>query len=206
MSDFRRYLLLIVLVGLAACSPARVLAPTPNVFANGAYPHAEIVPALQTAQSQLFFITDRKPIRQDGALTYGSERSSSMAFGVSNIAFGDGTDWQDLATASGAVKRAEKLPLNVIENRELLRFDSTPIPFRVSNGRPVRVPEAVQSYNQKRDAFQTQIREQLHKSGKNEVVIFVHGFNNAFEDAMYCLLYTSPSPRDQRGSRMPSSA
>ena len=24
--------------------------------------------------------------------------------------------------------------------------------------------------------------------------------------AIYCLLYTSPSPRDQRGSRMPSSA
>ena len=26
------------------------------------------------------------------------------------------------------------------------------------------------------------------------------------DDAYYCLLYTSPSPRDQRGSRMPSSA
>ena len=26
------------------------------------------------------------------------------------------------------------------------------------------------------------------------------------EDAVACLLYTSPSPRDQRGSRMPSSA
>ena len=26
------------------------------------------------------------------------------------------------------------------------------------------------------------------------------------EDPRYCLLYTSPSPRDQRGSRMPSSA
>ena len=25
-------------------------------------------------------------------------------------------------------------------------------------------------------------------------------------DLNYCLLYTSPSPRDQRGSRMPSSA
>ena len=25
-------------------------------------------------------------------------------------------------------------------------------------------------------------------------------------DSRYCLLYTSPSPRDQRGSRMPSSA
>ena len=28
----------------------------------------------------------------------------------------------------------------------------------------------------------------------------------AGEEAVICLLYTSPSPRDQRGSRMPSSA
>ena len=28
----------------------------------------------------------------------------------------------------------------------------------------------------------------------------------SFEYLKYCLLYTSPSPRDQRGSRMPSSA
>ena len=27
-----------------------------------------------------------------------------------------------------------------------------------------------------------------------------------FTDTVTCLLYTSPSPRDQRGSRMPSSA
>ena len=33
-------------------------------------------------------------------------------------------------------------------------------------------------------------------------------FRDIGEDALivYCLLYTSPSPRDQRGSRMPSSA
>ena len=31
-------------------------------------------------------------------------------------------------------------------------------------------------------------------------------YYDAKEDAYYCLLYTSPSPRDQRGSRMPSSA
>ena len=36
------------------------------------------------------------------------------------------------------------------------------------------------------------------------------GYNKAdkvvFDLSQYCLLYTSPSPRDQRGSRMPSSA
>ena len=31
-------------------------------------------------------------------------------------------------------------------------------------------------------------------------------FEVAFEEERICLLYTSPSPRDQRGSRMPSSA
>ena len=36
---------------------------------------------------------------------------------------------------------------------------------------------------------------QVEKLDKKELVMYI-----------YCLLYTSPSPRDQRGSRMPSSA
>ena len=50
-------------------------------------------------------------------------------------------------------------------------------------------------------------------SGSYEVtegLTFRAGVNNAFlqqpPDTLSCLLYTSPSPRDQRGSRMPSSA
>ena len=35
---------------------------------------------------------------------------------------------------------------------------------------------------------------------------FVEAVTNVAEDHIFCLLYTSPSPRDQRGSRMPSSA
>ena len=34
----------------------------------------------------------------------------------------------------------------------------------------------------------------------------VSGSENALYNLQTCLLYTSPSPRDQRGSRMPSSA
>ena len=32
------------------------------------------------------------------------------------------------------------------------------------------------------------------------------GFDQIKQGYTFCLLYTSPSPRDQRGSRMPSSA
>ena len=44
--------------------------------------------------------------------------------------------------------------------------------------------------------------------GDQMVAIFLEtdGTYLAIDDLCPCLLYTSPSPRDQRGSRMPSSA
>ena len=39
-----------------------------------------------------------------------------------------------------------------------------------------------------------------------EDIRWVIGWNAYVEQQLTCLLYTSPSPRDQRGSRMPSSA
>ena len=44
--------------------------------------------------------------------------------------------------------------------------------------------------------------------GKNEDVFFLSNghISPVFYSVLSCLLYTSPSPRDQRGSRMPSSA
>ena len=42
----------------------------------------------------------------------------------------------------------------------------------------------------------------LHASGKGEIITRLLEMNGYKP----CLLYTSPSPRDQRGSRMPSSA
>ncbi|MEP4199183.1 MAG: alpha/beta hydrolase [Aliishimia sp.] len=177
----------LTLLSVSACSSVRVLAPTPNVFADGAYAQSGVALAHQTAQPSVFFVTDRVPARQNGVLSYGSERSSSMAFGASKIAFGKDQTWQTLSAASGATKRHEKIPLKVIESREILRFDATPIPFSVVNGKPVRLPEAVTSYNRKRALFQAQIREQMRLAKKNEVVIFVHGFNNSFEDGLYSL-------------------
>ena len=46
-------------------------------------------------------------------------------------------------------------------------------------------------------------------AGNAKLNLNVFGIERIFaqiEQGMDCLLYTSPSPRDQRGSRMPSSA
>lgn len=170
---------------LSACSSARVLAPTPNIFANGAYPQGDVPPAYRTAQTPIFYITDRGKQQAQGTLAYNAGRSSSMVFGASTVAFGKNQSWQSLSAASGAIKRREKLPLSVVKNQEILRFDSTPIAFRVVNGKPVREPHAVSSYNHKRAQFQAKVREQMRIANKNEVTIFVHGFNNSFEDSVF---------------------
>ena len=44
-----------------------------------------------------------------------------------------------------------------------------------------------------------------HIENKGYGAALISGFQYAAEHG-FCLLYTSPSPRDQRGSRMPSSA
>ena len=50
-------------------------------------------------------------------------------------------------------------------------------------------------------AIQKSNGEIIKKKNKFEVHI-----KQPFEESYYCLLYTSPSPRDKRQSRMPSSA
>lgn len=187
MIHFRRFTILAALIALSACSSVRVLAPTPNVFANGAYPQSDIPAAFRSAEAAIFYVTDRVATNRDGTLSYSADRSSSMAFGASTVAFGQDQDWQTLSAASGQTKRREQLPLSIVANQEILRFDATPIPFEVVNGTPARLPAAVASYNRKRAVFQDQIRQQMRAAGKNEVTIFVHGFNNSFEDAVFSL-------------------
>ena len=46
----------------------------------------------------------------------------------------------------------------------------------------------------------------IHVNFDEENDLTIHHINVQITNANGCLLYTSPSPRDQRGSRMPSSA
>ena len=49
-------------------------------------------------------------------------------------------------------------------------------------------------------------RYPLQRDGPNQLGEPIHDYQEVLVAAGTCLLYTSPSPRDQRGSRMPSSA
>ena len=48
--------------------------------------------------------------------------------------------------------------------------------------------------------------KELARGGEYDNVVFHRVIDDFMAQTGDCLLYTSPSPRDQRGSRMPSSA
>ena len=62
----------------------------------------------------------------------------------------------------------------------------------------------VNKRRQKKSEYAIQLMEK--QKAKYIYGILEKQFRNLFEKANSCLLYTSPSPRDKRQSRMPSSA
>ena len=56
------------------------------------------------------------------------------------------------------------------------------------------------------DLLSQRLRIEVRGSNDNYVNEDVLIHTEDFTESSFCLLYTSPSPRDQRGSRMPSSA
>ena len=71
-------------------------------------------------------------------------------------------------------------------------------------------PTDVQGFLKKRLSWSTELGQ--HIAALDNVRLteehweVINYFREYYEDYNICLLYTSPSPRDQRGSRMPSSA
>jgi esterase/lipase superfamily enzyme len=131
----------------------------------------------------MVFVTDRRAAGN----SYGAERSNSMAFGTLNTRFDlKGGGWQALVDASSSPK-ASRIPLHIEDVQELGRFPSTPLPFGLNNGQLSSLQDPREDYEKSTKAFQETLRQQLKATGENELVLFIHGFNNDFEEAALSL-------------------
>jgi esterase/lipase superfamily enzyme len=124
----------------------------------------------QTAATEpvdVFYITNRAPeTAQDGTLTYGAERSHSMAFGRVPV-FGHQAETAVVGT-----------PV------ELGRFPVTPYALERTKGGVHRAPAVVAQHEKAAAAMLKELGRRVEASGRKEIVVFVHGFNNSFDDAV----------------------
>ncbi|MEO9898053.1 MAG: alpha/beta hydrolase [Paracoccaceae bacterium] len=169
---------------LSACAAQLQLAPAPNIFREGNnYPEEFVPETLRTASPDIFYVTDR--VNEDGE--YGSKRSSSMAFGRAQVKFGRDLSWEELLEGTRADSNKAVSTLWVPEIEEIVRFEPTPIPFVREAGALNHVPEVRSKYDEQTKEFQDALRAKMRETGNNKVLVYVHGFNNDFDDSVTSL-------------------
>lgn len=174
----------ILSLNLSACAVGFALAPTPNLYREGTnYPEAGVAPSLRTAAPRIFFVTDRVPV--DGG--YGSERSASMAFGAATVKFGEDLSWRELLDRTRADSDEKVSSLWVPDFEEFVRFESTPLPYRREGEFLNVTPGAAAAYAAQTAAFQTAVRGKMRATSNKRLLVYIHGFNNEFEDSLTTL-------------------
>ena len=157
----------------------------------------------------MLYVTDRRPIlkeieeaeeQSDGqenedaendenvpqeTVGYDWGRSPSLAFGSAIVTIGDDVPWDTLVAESRTNDRTISLPVVVSEVEEKGRFPDTPMPgVRNEYGGFSPDPEVVKVHQQVVAEFHDELRARLAHAQKKHVYIYIHGYNNSFDDAV----------------------
>ena len=181
--------LLALLTACGATSSTTILAPAPILYTSEtgkSYP-AEGVPAgLRRTLTEILYVTDRNPLQNEaGELSgYGSQRSASMAFGVSLVEYGELEDWQDLVARTHEAESRGLTRLEPVYLEEFARFPQTPLPFEETGGRLQTTAQAQKAYDARTAVMQDQLGKRLRNHKLNRILVYIHGVNNEFEDGI----------------------
>lgn len=119
----------------------------------------------QEAPLDILYVTNRAPSTSaDGTLSYSSHRGHSLSY--------------------GSVTLGHKRPsLDVQHITKLGEFPQSPYPIELTRQGPRRVPAIVDAHLRATSALQGEVSRRLAQAKRKEVVVFIHGYNNSFDDA-----------------------
>ena len=183
--SFRGLIVLILLPFFTACSTIHKLPSTPNIYAHANYPADSILPEEQGTTSKIYYITDRQPQLKNGELySYDKQRSASMVFGEAMISYDEDLSWDELTQISQTQVNRPAVKVGIDSLDEVSRFPPTPLVFSMTPEGIKVDPDQQASYDQSTVAMKDAISKRLATSKKKDVILYIHGFNNSFEDAV----------------------
>ncbi len=181
----------LIVVG-AGCRHETRLVDTPRIMVGERGQRAfETVPErLRTPDIPVVYFTDRRDRSLDGddptaMPDYGSERSQNISFGVARIGLLPEPTWAQLVEDSTTDDRPREYKLRV-ESVELSgTMASLEGRLRVRNEEVVYPAEASAAFAQDLADFRATLEPFLTDGPEgNAALVFVHGFNNSFDDAV----------------------
>lgn len=171
-------------LALPACVSTYTGAVSPNPWVEISDSSVEVGAFQPAERPSLLYITDRNTTP---AGEYGTSRSSSMAFGRIGIEVSNMTLPAYSAYMSGQEQSRARPRYQAAGIEELIRFPGTPLPFSIENNAFTRDRSAVGAYLRAGAGFRTALADEIRARQSGQVVLFVHGFNNGFEDGAYNL-------------------
>lgn len=189
----RKALLHCLIIGLPlllwSCSSARLMMPTPNVLLTEPdKPYQNLSSPQKSTEVQLLYFTDRVPEHNSaGILTYGYERSGSIAFGTAAVELGVDITWEELLNASLTHERAKPVKLALGELSELVRTPNTPLPYAYMDGKITEDPAMVAIMEKANLSVTEVLQQRLTETSRKELFIYIHGYRNSFADAAFAM-------------------
>jgi esterase/lipase superfamily enzyme len=182
-------LLLACLTVVAGCTESRKLMPTPSIYSDETAPlFGELAPEFTSTEVELIYVTDRAPETDEaGNLTYGFNRSSSLAVGTTVVDLGQNASWEELVTASLTPERLGEFELSTVSTTEFARLPPTPIPYQVIDGQIVEDAEVVAEVEAGMARMRAEVLRRLALTPRKDVFMYIHGYHNTFEDAAFAL-------------------
>ena len=179
---FTSFIMLLVLSAMllpVGCGEAMM--PTPMIYTYpDASPFATVPKERQSSTIDILYATDRKPGQPDAwgnKEFYTADRSMSLAFGSCKVEVGKELSWAELVKQSTTEKRTKNCDLTIKEVKEMARFQPTPL---------LAKPGSLTA-DKASGALQAEVRKRLADSPEKEVYVFIHGFNNSFEEANFAM-------------------
>ena len=163
---------LFLLVSLAGCATQRAEVATLPVTASPALQSTQTVRSRQSSgASDLLYVTDRAPLTaSDRKLSYGAERAIFLSFGSVSI-----------TPTTNSPSGKNKFRVGSVS--EAGRFPATPYGIVATASGPRRTPAAVTAHEQAAASLQAEVSRRLATAKRKEVVVFVHGYGNSFDEA-----------------------
>jgi esterase/lipase superfamily enzyme len=172
------------------CATTYPLMPTPTVYVGqqGKPLFTDVPAADKRASIDLLYVTNRAPGTEAAkTLPYSAERSHSMAFGTVTVELGEAVAWDTLVAQSIVSKRSVPLNLKLGPTTELGRFPPISYGVEVTPAGLVRTPTAIDAHQKAAGMLQAEVARRLAAAPRKEVVLFVHGYANTFQDASFTM-------------------
>ncbi len=178
-------ILLLATLALTACHEPMIATPHVMYGDRGRQAFAQTPEAQRTPDMRVLYVTDRMPEPPiDGKLQYGYGRSPAMEYGVATCTFGADVTWDELVDDSVQEHRKHEYRPRVVSVEKTGTM--LPIVSRMQAVDGVLVPKsgALEQFAAEQAEFNKTVALWLDHAERKEAVVFIHGFNNSFDEAV----------------------